>query len=285
MLPPRGGLLVSGALVLRVVLVYAPVRSFEFVGFDDPQYVTDNPAVESGLSAESLAWALRPHVANWHPLTWLSHMLDVELFGLDAGAHHATNVLLHAVNGVLLLTALDAMTGRIWRSAFVAMVFALHPLRVESVAWVSERKDVLGTFFWMLTLLAYVRWVRRPGTGRYALVVLALALGLAAKPMLVSLPCVLLILDWWPLRRLERAGLATRVMEKLPLFALAGLAAVATLYAQRSFGAMATLDKIPVGARLANAAVSYWRYAGATIWPVGLAIFYPYRPWPPVLAW
>ena len=278
-------LVVCGALVVGILVIYAPVRHFEFVSFDDPQYVMDNPTVASGLTAHGVVWAFgASHAANWHPLTWLSHMLDVELFGLDAGAHHLTNVFLHAVNSLLVFALFGVMTGQPWHSAFVAMVFALHPLRVESVAWVSERKDVLGACFWMLTVLAYVRWTRRPGPARYAAVLALFALGLMAKPMLVTLPAVLLLLDYWPLGRLSPRALGARTAEKLPLVVLAGLAAAATVYAQRAGGAMVALDRIPLAARLANASISYVRYIGATVYPVHLAIFYPYRPWPAWMA-
>jgi len=267
--------------------VYAPVRHFDFVSFDDPLYVTDNPPVESGLTPASVAWAFTAtHATNWHPLTWLSHMLDVELFGLDAGAHHVTSVVLHVIAALLLFAVVDTATGALWASAFVAMTFAFHPLRVESVAWISERKDVLSTCFWMLTMGAYVGWVRRPTYARYVLVVVAFALGLLAKPMLVSLPVVLLLLDYWPLRRLPSLRVALpRVVEKLPLFALAALAAAATFWAQRAGGAVMPLDKIPLSARLANAAVSVWRYIGAMLWPSHLAIYYPYRTWSAFVAW
>jgi len=287
---PPDALLVAAALVAGILVVYAPVRTFDFVSFDDPQYVTDNPDVAGGLTLRSIGWAFTAaYAANWHPLTWLSHMLDVSLFGLDPGPHHVTNVLLHVASSLLLYALLRTLLPSRRASAFVALVFALHPLRVESVAWVSERKDVLSTLFWMLTLRAYVGWVRRPGRGRYALVVVLFALGLMAKPMLVTLPVVLLLLDWWPLRRLPTVpgwrDVAALVPEKLPLVALAAGAAAATVYAQHSFGAMVTLDKIPPFARLANAAVSYVRYVGATLWPADLAIFYPYRPWPGGVVW
>jgi tetratricopeptide (TPR) repeat protein len=283
-------LLVCGALALGVAVIYAPVRHFGFISFDDPQYVIDNPAVESGLGWDGLVWAFgAPHAANWHPLTWLSHMLDVSLFGLDAGPHHVGNVVLHLLNALLLFAVLRAATGRDGASGFVAMVFAFHPLRVESVAWVAERKDVLSTCFWMLTLAAYVAWTRCGGARRWTLVLLAFTLGLLAKPMLVSLPVVLLLLDYWPLGRAGTRPSARRslalAVEKAPLFVLAALAAAATVYAQGSGGAMVALDRIPPSARAANAAVSYLRYLAATVWPTRLAIFYPYRAWPAWAGW
>ena len=289
-LGPHNALLVCGALALGILVVYAPVRHFDFVSFDDPLYVTDNPPVESGLTAASVAWAFTTtHAANWHPLTWLSHMTDVELFGLDAGGHHATSVVLHVVATLLLFGVLRTATGAPSASAFVAMAFAFHPLRVESVAWISERKDVLSACFWMLTLAAYVRWARRPTPAGYALVVVAFVLGLLAKPMLVSLPVALLLLDYWPLRRLPAVPRARAVLplvvEKLPLFLLAMLSAAVTFYAQRAGGAVMALDKVPLSARLANAAVAIWRYIGAIAWPSGLAIYYPYRTWSAWSAW
>jgi tetratricopeptide (TPR) repeat protein len=279
----RASLFVCGALALGILAIYAPVRSFPFIAFDDPQYVIDNPAVESGLKWDGLVWAFTaPHAANWHPLTWLSHMLDVSLFGLDAGAHHVVNVAFHFVSSLLLFAVLRAATASVWRSAFVAMVFAFHPLRVESVAWISERKDVLSTCFWMATMAAYVGWVHRRGARWYALLLAAFAAGLLAKPMLVTLPAVLLLLDFWPLGRLsvrDSTRIRAVVLEKVPLLVLAALGAAATVYAQRSGGAVVALDQAPLTARLANAVVSYVRYVGAMLYPAGLAVFYPYRPW------
>ena len=198
----RPVLLVSAALVAAGAFVYAPARHHEFVNFDDTQYVSQNPAVTGGLNGRSISWALTTgHAGNWHPLTWLSHMLDVELFGLDPGAHHLTSAVLHVVNALLLFGLLLRMTGALFRSAFVAALFELHPLHVESVAWIAERKDVLSGLFFFLTLWAYLVYVRRPRASGYALVVLLFTLGLMAKPMLVTLPFVLLLLDLWPLGR------------------------------------------------------------------------------------
>ncbi len=271
---------IAGALVLAIVAVYAPVRDFEFINLDDTEYVVENPHVTSGVTPRSIIWAFtRSHSNNWHPLTWLSHMLDVEIFGLDAGGHHATSVLLHAVATILLFLVLRSMTGELGASAFVAMVFGLHPLRVESVAWVSERKDVLAACFWMLALGAYAGWVRSPTTLRYALLLVVYALGLSSKQMLVTLPVVLLLLDSWPLGRL-RAGsvLLPLVREKMPLLAFAVLASLATLAAQGAAGAVVTLDALPLGVRVQNALVSMVAYLGMTLWPVDLALYYPLRP-------
>jgi tetratricopeptide (TPR) repeat protein len=266
-------------LALAVMAVYAPVRHFAFINFDDGLYVTDNPAVRSGLTWETVRWALTTdQAAFWHPLTWLSHMLDVELFGLDAGGHHATNVVLHAANALVLLAVLTRLTGAPLASAWVAGMFALHPLHVESVAWVAERKDVLSTLFGLLAVWAYLRAVEAPTRARRAAVALLFAASLMAKPMLVTLPAILLLLDWWPLGRLSLtpASVWLRVREKLPLLVLAVLAGIVTFIAQRGGGAMAALETVPAEARMLNALVSYWRYVGATVWPARLAIFYPY---------
>lgn len=268
---------VSLALVLAVVLVYGQVGYHDFVSLDDPGYVFDNSHVQSGLSWDSVRWAFTTfHRSNWHPVTWLSHMADFELFGLWAGGPHIVNGVLHAANAVLLFLALSLMTGSRGPSALVAAFFALHPLRVESVAWVSERKDVLSGFFWMLTLLAYLSYVRAPGVRRYLLVFTALALGLMAKPMLVSLPLVLLLLDLWPLGRWQRSSAGRLVVEKLPLLGLALVSSALTLVAQQRTGAIGTLADIPFGLRVANALVAYVSYLGKTLWPTSLAAFYPH---------
>jgi hypothetical protein len=218
-------------LALLVVAVYWRVGGHTFLNLDDPYYVSENPVVQRGLTWQGIAWAFGGfHLANWHPLTWLSHMADVEVLGVSAGRHLAVNVALHLLNTLLLFLLLRGATGRTWRSAFAAALFAVHPLHVESVAWVSERKDVLSTLFWLLATAAYLRYVRRPGLLRYLAVALLLALGLMAKPMLVTLPFTLLLLDWWPLGRLgtdaEQRGFAPAspsrlVLEKVPLFFLA----------------------------------------------------------------
>ena len=277
------------ALVLLAAAVYAPVARFDFVRFDDPDYVAQNDHVRAGLTWLGARWAFTTgHVANWHPLTWLSHMLDVQLFGVDAGAHHVVNAVFHVANMLLLFVVLRRMTGASGRSAVVAALFAVHPLHVESVAWVSERKDVLSTFFWMLTLIAYVRYVERPAARRYAAVLSLFALGLLSKPMVVTLPFVLLLLDVWPLGRLEpwrhgrlslgRGATALRlVREKLPLFALAALSAAITVVVQRRWGAVGGLAEYPLGVRAGNALVSYAAYLAKLVWPSNLSAFYPYR--------
>jgi tetratricopeptide (TPR) repeat protein len=269
------------ALVLVTAAVYAGVRGHVFVNYDDPAYVTDNAHVRDGLTWVGAQWALTAtEAANWHPLTWLSHMTDVQLFGLEPGPHHLVNLLFHLANALLVFLVLRRMSGAVWPSALVAALFALHPLHVESVAWVAERKDVLSTFVGLATMWAYARYVERRSASRYAAVLALYGLGLAAKPMLVTLPFVLLLLDYWPLGRLRLRGPASfdrsLLWEKLPLFALAVGASVITFVAQKGGGAVLPLDSVPLGTRLANAVVSYAAYLGKTIWPSGLAIPYPY---------
>jgi hypothetical protein len=254
------------------LIVYAGVWSFEYVGVDDPIYVVDNSHLSEGLTPAAVAWAFSTSdAANWHPLTWLSLLLDVEMFGLDAGKQHAVNLLLHIANVLLLFWVLVRATGAMGRSAFVAALFAVHPLHVESVAWVSERKDVLSTLFWLLTMAAYAAWVQRPVLRRYLLVVAMLTAGLLAKPMLVTLPFVLLLWDLWPLHRFARAVL----LEKAPLLALACISCIVTLLVQRSGGAVRSLEALPLGLRIENALVSYLRYLGKLVWPGDMTMYYP----------
>ncbi len=276
-------------LILATLAIFWPVKNFKFINMDDTEYVTENPQVLNGLNLEGAAWAFTSKDAsNWHPLTWLSHMLDIRLYGLNPGGHHLTNLLFHFANTLLLFFLLKQMTGSSWRSGFVAALFALHPLHVESVAWVAERKDVLSTFFGMLTMMAYVHYVRQTGLNRYLWVFLSFALGLMSKPMLVTLPFLLLLLDYWPLGRLrlglgeqrsrgessERPGAFRLVWEKAPLFILVIVSCLLTVWAQR--GAIASLEALPLGTRMANALVSYVSYIGKMIWPARLAIQYPY---------
>jgi Flp pilus assembly protein TadD len=270
--------LLAPALVAAVFWLYAPVRHHGFLDYDDALYVTGRPEVQQGLTAEGAAWAFRNVVVgNWHPLTWLSHMLDVELFGQRAGAHHLVNVGLHAVNAWLLYALLLGATAAPGRSAFAAAAFALHPLRVESVAWIAERKDVLSALCFFLALGAYARLVARPSAGRQALLLGVAALGLLAKSMLVSLPIVLLLLDVWPLRRLTgRAELVARLREKLPLAVLCAAFAGIALFAQAGRGSVAALDVLPLAQRAGNALVAVVAYLGDTLWPSGLAVFYPH---------
>jgi len=263
-------------LALVTSVAFFPALQNNFVNFDDNAYVYENPKVTAGLTRSGIIWAFTQcHSSNWHPLTWLSHMLDCQLYGLNAGGHHLTSVLLHTVVAILLFIVLQEMTGAIWKSAFVAAVFAIHPLRVESVAWISERKDILCGLFFMLTLAAYVHLLRAPSVGRYLMVVLLYALGLMCKPMLVSLPLVLLLIDYWPLHRFTNPSSTRRlVLEKLPLIGLAAVSCLVTLFAQRS--TTASIDHIPLTSRIGNAAVAYMIYVAQMFWPLRLAPFYPH---------
>jgi Flp pilus assembly protein TadD len=272
--------IVAAALAVLTVTVYAPVRRHAFINFDDPQYVSQNAHVTSGLTVDNVRWAFTAgYAGNWHPVTWISHMLDVHWFGLDPGAHHVMNVALHVTSTLLLLWVLWRMTGAAWPSVTVAALFALHPLHVESVAWIAERKDVLSGLFWMLTLAAYVSFVEDRRLWRYAIVVGCYALALMSKPMVVTLPFVLLLLDVWPLRRFNRNA----VLEKLPLIALSLAVSVITFMVQREAGAVKALDVLPVTYRVENAIVAYGRYVLMTVWPSGLAPIYPYRTSIPML--
>jgi len=275
-------------LVLAVAAVYSRTMNHGFIAYDDDTYILNNPEVTGGLSWTGLRWAFGYHAGNWHPLTWLSHMVDSQMFGLWAGGHHLVSAGFHAVNAVLLMVVLRALTGALWRPAAVAALFALHPLRVESVVWAAERKDVLSALFWLLAIGAYLRHVRRPDTRRYLLALGLFAVGLTAKPMLVTLPFVLLLLDWWPLGRTlphrerhspravfaDAPAVRALFVEKLPFFAVSLLSSLVTLRGQ-------TVGVIPFvtpdfATRLANAATSYVRYLGAFAWPDGLAFLYPY---------
>ncbi|HEX4582544.1 MAG TPA: tetratricopeptide repeat protein [Acidobacteriaceae bacterium] len=269
----RLDLLIYLALLLATFAVYAQVRDFDFVNYDDVDYTTGNPNVRQGITVQGLEWALTSRdTGNWVPLTWVSHMLDCEFFGQDSGWHHLHNVLLHALAAVMLCIFLERATGTRWRSALAAFLFALHPLHVQSVAWVAERKDVLNACFWFLTLWLYVRYAERPGTGRYLAVALGFCLGSMAKPMMVTLPFVLLLLDYWPLARLGQRG-RKAIWEKLPLLGLAGAAAAIAYLAQKH---AESVNLVPLQARLANAIHSYTLYILQTFWPARLAVFYPY---------
>jgi len=281
-------LLICLILVLTTLGVYWEVRNFDFVTFDDYTYVAGNPNVHSGLSKSGLVWAFtRFHANNWHPVTWFSHMLDCQLFGLKPGMHHLNNLIFHTANTLLLFLVLGRMTGALWRSAFVSALFALHPLHVESVAWVAERKDVLSTLFWMLTMWAYVRYSERPSPTRYLLIFPFFIFGLMSKPMLVTLPFVLLLMDYWPLGRLQstlpekgdklktpKLTILRLIAEKIPLFVLVALLSVVTFFAQEE--AVQSLDSFHLKARIANGLVSYAAYIRKMFWPNDLSIFYPY---------
>ena len=266
-------------LIVATFAVYVNVLDFQFVDYDDPDYVVENESVHQGLSFQSVQWAFTSgDASNWHPLTWLSHMLDCQLFGLDRpGRHHLTSLLLHVTNTVLMFLVLQRMTGALWPPALVAAIFALHPLHVESVAWVSERKDVLSTMFWLLCIASYVEYTQRGRWRWYVLAVVLLAMGLLAKPMLVTTPFVLLLLDYWPLDRLAAGRKAVeRIVEKIPMFLLVAASSVVTYYVQQAGGSM---THIPLSHRLANAVVAYVRYMGKTFWPQDLSVFYPNRVW------
>jgi tetratricopeptide (TPR) repeat protein len=266
-------------LFALTVAVYSQVHNFAFLTFDDNSGLLGNPPVRDGLSWDGIVWAFTTaHASNWFPLTWLSHMLDFQLFGLDAGLHHLVNVLIHAVSAVFLLALLKRLTGRLWESAFVAFVFALHPLHVESVAWISERKDVLFAFFWFLTTWLYLDFLDQRTTRNYLLMVAAFCLGLMSKQTIVTLPFALLLLDTWPLKR---TGWRTLTLEKVPLVGLSIAASVIAFFAQRKGGAVQSLSSAPLIARAANALMAYVLYLANFFWPVNLAFFYPYPPrWP-----
>jgi tetratricopeptide (TPR) repeat protein len=267
-------------LVAVTWLVFGQTLWHGFINYDDPVYVYENPVVASGLTLHGIGWAFtQSHGANWHPLTWISHMLDCQFYGLKAGGHHFSNVLLHSIAVLLLFLLFWQMTGALWRSGFVAVVFAIHPLHVESVAWVAERKDVLSGIFFMLTLMAYVRYARRPSLARYATVLVLFGCGLMAKPMLVTIPFVLLLLDYWPLGRFAQSYSirlkAVRwhlVLEKVPLLALSVASCIATFIAQR--GAINSFEQLPLAPRINNALVSCLTYIWQLIWPVNLTVFY-----------
>ena len=262
------------ALCIAVLAVYGQTLGFGFVGFDDAEFVTGNPKVMGGLTLDGVVWALGAgRMGSWHPLTWLSHMLDAQLFGTNAGGHHATSVLLHGLNTLLVYGVFRSATGAVRRSALVAALFALHPLHVESVAWVSERRDVLSTTFGLLAIWAYLGYARRGGADRYLGSMLLFGLSLMAKPMLVTLPCVLLLLDYWPLRRARPGWL---VFEKLPLFAMALACSSVTLVFQQRAAAVATAQGLALELRAANAVVAYAIYLSKLFWPTRLAVYYPH---------
>jgi hypothetical protein len=277
---------IVAALVLAVAAATAYTGAFghDFVNYDDPQYVAKNPYVTHGLSRSGWTWAWTTSLGgNWHPLTWLSWQADVELCGMRPAVFHRTNIFLHAANTMLLFWALWSLSGARWQSALVAAFFGLHPLHVESVAWISERKDVLSTFFGLAALVAYASFARRPSVWRYLFVAGFFVLSLLSKAMLVTLPCVLVLLDFWPLARWrpEEAASSRRrrgrlVLEKAPLLALAAAACVFTLYAQKNVGAVASSQSLTLSDRLANSVVSYTTYLRKTVWPLDLALPYPH---------
>ena len=280
----RADLFILIALAAITLGIYAQVIGHQFIDFDDNRYIEENPMVNRGVALAGFAWAFTTfHAANWHPLTWIAHMVDSQLFGMNAGGHLLVNALIHVANTLLVFWFLLRTTQARWPSALVAALFALHPLHVESVAWASERKDTLSTFFGLLSLIAYVGYTTSPSPKRYTFVAVMLALGLMAKPMLVTWPFVMLLLDYWPLRRFDinsRSELGTRVWplvcEKLPLFILVTVSAVITFVAQSHAGAVQGFTRLPIESRLSNALVSYAKYLLLTFWPHDLAIYYPY---------
>ena len=296
----RPDVLILLALAVVTFAIYAQVIGHQFITLDDPTYIQENPMVDRGVTLRGLAWAFTTfHATNWHPLTWISHMIDCQLFGMNAGGHLLVNALIHTANTLLVFWFLFRTTHARWPSALVAALFALHPLHVESVAWASERKDTLSTFFGLLSLIAYTRYAKAPSISRYAWVAITLGLGLLAKPMLVTWPFVMLLLDYWPLGRSCSHGPVARrnrdapqgrgynafavaqtwrglIIEKIPLFAVAAASAVMTLMAQSRGGAVRTLAHDPVGVRLPNAVVSYAKYFLLTFWPNDLAVYYPF---------
>jgi tetratricopeptide (TPR) repeat protein len=284
-------LLLAILLGLATVALYRPAMQFDFISYDDPDYVTANVHIQNGINIENLKWALTSSVsANWHPLTICSHMLDCQLFGIRPWGHHLTSVLLHALNTALVFLFLRGMTGAVWRSVLVAVLFAVHPLRVESVVWISERKDVLSTFFGLLTLICYSRHVQKAEIKQqtpfsfhpspcYWFALVFFALGLLSKPMLVTLPFILLLLDYWPLNRMRNVECRMQnfkmlFLEKIPFLALAAAACVATFLVQKQAGAIST--SLPLVERVENVPISYCRYLGKMFWPTDLAVFYPH---------
>jgi Flp pilus assembly protein TadD len=287
-------ILIYFALALSILLVFWQARNFDFINYDDNHYVSANPHVLTGLTFDNVIWAFTTgQEANWHPLTWLSYMFDCSLFGPRPGLMHLENVFLHLANTLLLFAVLKKMTDTLWPSAFVAALFALHPMHVQSVAWIAERKDVLSTLFWMLTLLAYASYVKRPTAVRYVAALVIFALGLMAKPMLVTLPFVLLLLDYWPLSRFDvqtantsgryrrksipdrRAVLYKVIIEKIPFFILSAVSSTITFLVQQSSGTVADINILPLQSRIANAFLSYAKYMGKLFWPQNLAVLYP----------
>lgn len=291
-------ILICFFLVLITFSIYAQVKDHSFITYDDDLYVTNNIKVQNGLTGENIAWAFSFNdVFYWHPLTWLSHMLDCQLYGLNAGMHHLTNLILHIINSLFLFLVFKRMTGATWRSAFVAVLFAIHPINVESVAWVAERKNVLSSFFWLLTMLAYLHYTKRPTFYRYLQVCLSFALGLLSKPMLSTLPLLFLLIDYWPLGRVEFGRLCFKkdrkidkfifftekgshpfslILEKIPLLILSSISVFVSTASLNRFGSVISYDSVPMALRIENALVSYVKYIKNVLWPNNLAVIYPY---------
>jgi len=284
-------LCLSILIAALTLAIYWQVLDYGFINFDDPTYVIENKHIRDGLTIEGVKWAFTSfYASNWHPLTWLSHMLDIEFFGMNPGMHHLSNITIHTLNAVLLFILLERMSGVLWRSAMVAALFALHPLHVESVAWISERKDILSTFFGILTLTAYVRYTRMHGLKRYTQMTVLFICSIMSKPMMVTLPFLMLVLDFWPLKRIDTmkkdsghktikgtfSNLLLRVREKTTLFIVAIISGIVTICAQHSGGAVQSIKHLDLGDRMMNAAVSYCTYIWKMVWPTGLSVYYPY---------
>lgn len=275
-------------LVVIILAVYMQVGSHQFLNFDDGTYVTNNPHVVNGISGENIVWAFTSVQAyNWHPVTWLSHMADAQLYGLNPRGHHLTNVAIHTISALILFLLLLRVTSALWQSLFVAALFALHPLHVESVAWVAERKDVLSAFFWFLTLFIYSGYVAEKKSSLYVLSLFFFVLGLMSKPMLVTLPLIMLLMDYWPLGRCQYGDqepgkrwysgrVISLVVEKIPFFACSLLSGLVTLYAQEMLGAISSLNVKPLPTRIGNSLIAYAKYISKTIWPDNLAVYYPF---------
>ena len=286
-------LLIYIGLAAATFAAYEPTLHNGFVNYDDTIYITENPRVAGGITPDSVAWAFtQPHAYMWHPLTTLSHMLDCRLFGLKASWHHFVSLLIHIANALLVFWILTNLTGSIWPGAFIAAVFALHPVQVESVAWAAERKTVLSGLFWLLTISVYIWYTKRPGTGRYILLFLVFGLCIMTKPVVVTLPFALLLLDYWPLERVKwelsikpltpnaesprKISAALLIIEKIPLLLLSAVLATITFISQKNGEVVSSLEALPLNLRTANVFISYIKYIGKIIWPSGLAVIYPY---------
>ncbi|MBF0320153.1 MAG: tetratricopeptide repeat protein [Nitrospirae bacterium] len=286
--PLKAQIILSLLLIIAVFAVFIQVRGFDFVYYDDNQYILENPYVRGGISLRNIEWAMASTAySNWFPVTWVSHMLDVWLYGLWPGGHHLTNVGIHALNSALLFLLFSSVTGFLWRGLFIAALFAFHPMHVESVAWVAERKDVLSAFFWISAMCAYVFYARRPSLNRYMTVLFCFILGLMSKPAVVALPVVLLLMDYWPLGRFAGTGVCNNMgqrfridsavflfIEKIPFAMLSAITAVITVYVQKAGGAVATLSTLTLKLRMENAAISYVKYIIKLFYPAGLGIMY-----------
>ena len=279
--PLKHKLTIYIVLTIVTLAVFWQVNKFDFVNFDDNVYVTENSHVHSGITLSGFLWAFSTTYAEfWHPLTWLSLMLDNQLYGLNAGGYHLTNLILHVLSTLLLFWLFNRMTGAIWKSAFVAAFFALHPLHVESVVWITKRKDVLSAFFWMLTLCLYVYYTEKPVIKRYLFVLFSFVCGLMSKPIVVTLPVIMILLDYWPLSRC-RIGIESKkenlvswqLKEKMPFFVLSAVFSIITIYAQDKY---IRNPQFSLGSRLANAPVSFITYLEKTLWPHDMAVFYPF---------